>query len=35
MIAAMKARGFNPSDDNEADAVAILLWAIETNGGMA
>ena len=25
-----KARGFSPADDNEADAIAILLWAIET-----
>ena len=35
MVAAMKARGFNPVDDNEADALAILLWAIETRGGLA
>ena len=35
MIAAMKARGYCPSDDNEADALAILLWAIETDGGIA
>lgn len=35
MIAAAKARGFAPSDDNEADALAILTWAIETNGGLA
>jgi hypothetical protein len=34
MIAAAHARGFNPSDDNEADAIAILLWAIETRGGV-
>jgi Holliday junction resolvasome RuvABC endonuclease subunit len=33
MIAAVRARGFNPADDNEADAIAILLWAIETGGG--
>ena len=33
VIAAMQQRGFNPVDDNEADALAILLWAIETNGG--
>ena len=31
----MRARGFEPGDDNEADAIAILLWAIETNGGLA
>ncbi len=35
MIAAARARGFSPDDDNEADAIAILLWAIETNGGLA
>jgi len=34
MIEAARARGFNPADDNEADAIAILFWAIETNGGM-
>ena len=33
MIAAVQARGFSPADDNEADAIAILLWAIETGGG--
>ncbi len=35
MIAAMRERGFGPGDDNEADAIAILLWALETNGGLA
>ena len=35
MIDAARARGFSPADDNEADAIAILLWAIETNGGVA
>ena len=35
VLAAMRARGFQPADDNEADAIAILLWAIETNGGVA
>ncbi|QYX58553.1 hypothetical protein K1T73_07000 [Roseovarius sp. SCSIO 43702] len=35
MIAATRDRGFNPVDDNEADAIAILLWAIETRGGVA
>ncbi len=35
VIAAMRERGFEPADDNEADAIAILLWAIETAGGMA
>jgi hypothetical protein len=34
VIAAVRARGFNPSDDNEADAIAILLWAIDTQGGV-
>jgi hypothetical protein len=35
MVAAVRARGFRPADDNEADAIAILLWAIETQGGAA
>lgn len=35
MIAAARARGFSPADDNEADAIAILFWAIETAGGVA
>ena len=35
VIAAVRARGFNPADDNEADALAILLWAIETKGRRA
>ena len=30
MIATARARGFFPADDNEADALAILHWAIET-----
>ena len=34
MLAAMQARGFSPADDNEADALAILLWATETHGGV-
>lgn len=34
MIAAARARGFSPANDNEADAIALLLWAIETNGGV-
>ena len=34
MIAAAQARGFSPVDDNEADAIGILLWAIETQGGL-
>ncbi|MBW8270002.1 hypothetical protein K1J50_10940 [Caldovatus sp. SYSU G05006] len=35
MIAAIRARGFAPADDNEADAVALLLWVIEGQGGTA
>ncbi|MDR5654381.1 crossover junction endodeoxyribonuclease RuvC [Ruixingdingia sedimenti] len=35
MIAAARARGFSPADDNEADAIAILNWVIDTNGGVA
>ena len=27
MIAAARARGFDPADDNEADALALLAWA--------
>lgn len=34
MIAAARARGFSPADENEADAIAILHWAIETNVGL-
>jgi Holliday junction resolvasome RuvABC endonuclease subunit len=33
VIAAVQARGFAPADDNEADALALLLWAIERRGG--
>ena len=35
MIAAARARGFSPVDHNEADAIAILFWALETAGGVA
>jgi len=28
MILAARKRGFNPADDNEADALAILDWAM-------
>ena len=35
MITAARARGFSPADDNEADAIALLIWAIETGGGVA
>ena len=34
VIAAVRAKGFAPADDNEADALALLLWAIETDGGV-
>jgi Holliday junction resolvasome RuvABC endonuclease subunit len=34
VIAAVRARGFRLADDNEADAIAILLWAIENHGGV-
>jgi Holliday junction resolvasome RuvABC endonuclease subunit len=34
VISAVRSRGFNPADDNEADAIAILLWAIDTRGGV-
>ena len=34
VIAAVRERGFDPADDNEADAIAILLWAMETGGGV-
>jgi Holliday junction resolvasome RuvABC endonuclease subunit len=34
VIAAVQVKGFAPTDDNEADAIAILLWAIETRGGV-
>ena len=34
MVAAMQARGFAPADHNEADALAILCWAVDTNGGV-
>lgn len=33
VIAAVRARGFAPADDNEADALAILLWALEHRFG--
>ena len=35
MIAAIRARGFAPADDNEADAIALLLWATAAAGGQA
>jgi len=33
VIAAMQALGHHPEDDNEADALAILTWAVDTRGG--
>ena len=30
VIAAMRALGHAPADDNEADALALLTWAVET-----
>lgn len=34
MIAAIRNKGFSPSDDNEADALALLDWALR-HGGVA
>ena len=34
MVAAARARGFAPADHNEADALAILMWAVDTQGGV-
>lgn len=33
MIDAMKAKGHNPCDDNEADALALMHYALELYGG--
>lgn len=33
VIAAMRARGFAPDDDNEADALALLHWALQHRAG--
>ena len=33
VVNAMRARGYAPADDNEADALALLTWAIETGRG--
>ena len=35
MVAAIQARGFAPADDNEADAIALLLWATAPTRGRA
>ena len=34
MVAAARAWGFSPADHNEADALAILMWAVDTQGGV-
>lgn len=34
VLTAIRLRGYQPVDDNEADAIALLLWAIETEGGV-
>lgn len=34
VVAAMIARGFAPATSDEADALAILHWAVSTNGGI-
>jgi Holliday junction resolvasome RuvABC endonuclease subunit len=34
MLRAVRARGFSPADHNEADALAILLWALDSVGGV-
>lgn len=33
VIASMRARGFAPADDNEADALALLHWALQHRAG--
>jgi Holliday junction resolvasome RuvABC endonuclease subunit len=35
MVAAIRAHGFAPADDNEADAIALLLWATTSPKGRA
>ncbi|WP_209015740.1 crossover junction endodeoxyribonuclease RuvC [Roseibium sp. RKSG952] len=35
MMEAALNRGFSPADDNEADAIALLQWVLETRGGIA
>ena len=32
VIAAIRSHGFDPADDNEADAIAILLWSEDSKG---
>lgn len=35
VMQAVRARGFAPADDNEADALALLMWAIAMRGSGA
>ena len=35
MVEAAQMRGFKPNDDNEADALAILMWVLDTKAGLA
>lgn len=34
VLDAVRVREYVPTDDNEADAIAILLWVMETGGGV-
>ncbi len=34
VIEAVIANGFSPASSDEADALSILHWVIETNGGL-
>ena len=34
VMSALRERSYSPVDDNEADAIAILLWALQTRGGV-
>ena len=35
VLAAVREHGHQPADDNEADAIALLRWALSTRGGVA
>ncbi len=35
VIDAVRSRDFAPADDNEADAIALMLWAIESGAGLS
>ena len=35
VMAAVQALGYAPADDNEADALALLNWVLETGGGVS